>query len=738
MDRSLAHLCSVAALACGLASPSLAHGADTAGRPQAVPAAQDPADDAPSDRDIIVTATRSAKTIDRVPGAVAIISAKEAQQQFQIVEDPAATLAATVPGFSPSRQKLSSSGESIRGRNALILLDGIPQGNPLRDGRREGYFLDSEVIQRIEVVSGASALYGLGATGGIVNYITKVPTQGTHQQANVRLATQFQDDNLDWKAGYLVTHKSGSFDIVGYAGYAKRGVLYDAHDRRLGVVPAVGDTMDSHSTNLFVKAGFNFGDQRIEGMVNRFRLFGEGDYVPINGVPLSYIPTSSQRGTYPAGITPYNKMLSANLSYSNSNFLGGELSVQLYSHASDVLFGPDTATAFQDPSIATVGTLYDQGLLIDRKEGAKLTYVRPDTFIPGLELTLGADQIFDTTHQDMILTNRTWLTPLKYRSTAPFTQLEFEHGPFTIRGGLRYEMGNLKVDDYVTLAFYGRTTNDYKGVPVSGGNRSFSKAVKNIGAIWRFADGWSTYAAYSEGFGLPDVGILLRSITALGQDVDKLVSLDPIVTSSKDIGINLRKPWGSLGLSLYESYSAVGSTLRVGSDGLGQVVRVPTRVRGLEATAEVRPTHNLALYATYALTDGKTAEEVGLPINLALGGRSQGPDKLTAAIDYTLSPGNSIRLQAMHFFDRDINAGRGTLSNGFYSLEEHFKGYTTIDLSASARTPVGTIGLGIENLLNQYYITYFSQVVRTSVTDANKQYVAGRGRTFSLSLTTNF
>lgn len=687
---------------------------------------------------IVVTATRSAKAIDRIPGAVAVLSEKELDQQFRIVDDPAATLAAMIPGFSPSRQKLSSAGESMRGRNALILLDGIPQGNPLRDGRREGHFLDSEIIRRIEVVSGASAVYGLGATGGIINYITKRAEEGTHQQVSLRAASQFRDDNLDWKASYMLSHKSGGFDILGFGAYNKRGILYDPRGRRLGVVPAVGDTMDSHSTNFFGKVGFDFGEQRLEGSINRFRIFGEGDYIQVAGKPFADVPTSSVRGTYPAGVVPYNKMLSSNVTYSNPHFVGGELQVQLYSHASDVLFGPDTAQAFQDPHIAPVGTLYDQGLLIDRKYGAKFTYVRPDVLIDGVELTLGADQIFDETHQDMVLTKRVWLAPLKYRSTAPFVQLELDRGPFTVRGGLRYELGNLKVDDYVTLGFYGRTTNGYNGVPVSGGSRNFSKLVKNLGGIWRFGGGWSAYAAYSEGFGLPDVGLLLRAVSALNQDVDNLISLEPVVTSSKDIGVNLRRSWGSLGMAAYESYSAFGSTLRVGADGLGQVVRVPTRVRGIEAVAEVRPVNNLALYATYSLTDGKTAEDVGRPLDLDLGGRSQGPNKLTGAIDYSFSPGTSVRLQAAHYFDRDINEGRGRLTRGFYSLEEHFYGYTTVDLTASVRTSIGTFGLGVENLLDQYYVTYFSQVVRTSIADSNRQYIAGRGRTASLSFTKEF
>jgi iron complex outermembrane receptor protein len=44
-----------------------------------------------------------------------------------VSEDPSALLALQVPGYAPSRQKLSSFGEGLRGRNALLLLDGIPR-----------------------------------------------------------------------------------------------------------------------------------------------------------------------------------------------------------------------------------------------------------------------------------------------------------------------------------------------------------------------------------------------------------------------------------------------------------------------------------------------------------------------------------------------------------------------------------------------------------------------------------
>jgi len=44
---------------------------------------------------------------------------------------------------------------------------------PLRDGSRDAHTIDPAMIERIEVIHGANALQGLGASGGIINIITK-------------------------------------------------------------------------------------------------------------------------------------------------------------------------------------------------------------------------------------------------------------------------------------------------------------------------------------------------------------------------------------------------------------------------------------------------------------------------------------------------------------------------------------------------------------------------------------
>ena len=85
---------------------------------------------------------------------------------------------------------------------------------------------------------------------------------------------------------------------------------------------------------------------------------------------------------------------------------------------------------------------------------------------------------------------------LDFTLTAPFLQLEYERGPITVRGGVRRESADLRVDTYTTLAAYGSRL-------VQGGERSFSKTVKNVGAVWRFAPQWSAFVSSAEGFGLP-------------------------------------------------------------------------------------------------------------------------------------------------------------------------------------------------------------------------------------------
>ncbi len=690
----------------------------------AFPVAAQQADPAVLDR-VVVTATRSSKAIDKIPGAVSVISAQEIETQTLVAEDLSAALSVLAPSYAPSRQKMTSFGESMRGRTALLLFDGVPQSNPLRNGAREGYFADPSLIERIEVISGASAAQGLGATGGIINFISRTPREpGTRHRLELKYGTQGRGDDALWKAGYTLEHKS-SFDALLHVGATRRGVGVDGEGRRLGLEAVQGDTQDSSAHDVFLKLGRDFGAQRLQLSVNKFRLEGDGDWKPVAGNRASGLPTSATPGT-PPGKPPRNDVRTVSLDWSHAELAGGQARAQIYKQDFSALYGATAATTFQDVRLAPLGQLLDQSEVVADKAGVKLSWVRPDLVVQGLELTTGLDWLKDTSQQRLALTDRTWVPPLKFTSTAPFAQLEYELGAFTIRGGARRESASLKVDGYRTLAFY-------KNTEVQGGERSFSQWVKSLGAVWRLGGGWSAFASYNEGFGVPDVGLVLRAVSTRKQSVDKLISLEPVVTDNRELGVTWRGRQGSFSASVYDSRSDLGSQIRVdASTGVGSVLRVPVHVKGLEFSGEFKPLSAWTLSASYARILGKTAAQPDAPLDVSLGARSQGPDKLVLAAACQFAPKGQLRVQATHLASRDINVGRVV---GTARLEEHFRGYTLVDMTATHGTAWGDFGLGIENLFNRQYVGYYAQSNPAGTSD---DYFAGRGRTLTLSWRRSF
>lgn len=120
---------------------------------------------ADSGGEMVVSASRTASEKKDSPQVVTIITKQQIEQQRQITSDTSQILSNLLPSFSPSRQKMSGSGETLRGRIPLVMIDGIPQSNPLRPTGREMHTIDASMIERIEVIHGANASNGIGAAG---------------------------------------------------------------------------------------------------------------------------------------------------------------------------------------------------------------------------------------------------------------------------------------------------------------------------------------------------------------------------------------------------------------------------------------------------------------------------------------------------------------------------------------------------------------------------------------------
>lgn len=670
---------------------------------------------------VVVSATRSLKPIEKVPGAVSVIRSADLTVQRQLSSDPSAVLATLVPGYSPSRQKATSFGETFRGRGALILFDGVPQTNPLRGGAREGYFADQAVIERIEVIAGANALQGLGATGGLINYVSKTPSRaGLENLVELRLNSQFKADSLGWAVSYTGAYKAEAFDALLQVGGQHRGMNYDGNGRLMGIDNTQGDTMDSSADNVFLKLGYNGPGFRLQASFNSYQLEGDGNYRLQSGNRAQGLTTTSVRGA-PLGNPIKNEVETGNLQLIVPELGGGQLTAQVFTQEFSSSFGAGNFPLFQDPSIAPVGTLIDQSEITAEKVGLKAAYARPDFLVDGLSATFGIDVLKDTTNQRLAATGRLFVPNLELTNTAPFVQLEYERGPVTVSAGVRSERVELDVPAYRTLNFYNNTL-------VGAGSQSFTEQIPNLGLIFRFSSELSAFASIGRGFGLSDVGLVLRAVNQPGQNAGSLVDLKPVVVRNQEVGFSFKRGAFAASASVYRSESDLGTAILTDSLGNPFVVRRPTEIKGLEATAAYS-IGNLRADATYARMRGRTASVNGGVIDSDLGIASQSPDKLTFGLAGRLGERLQWRVQGTRLSDRELNPGRANA--------ESFRGYTLLDATATLRTTLGTLALGIENLTDRFWVGPFPQANAGSRTN-NDDFFAGRGRTYTLSWTLDF
>ena len=153
-------------------------------------------------------------------------------------------------------------------------------------------------------------------------------------------------------------------------------------------------------------------------------------------------------------------------------------------------------------------------------------------------------------------------------------------------------MTALKVGDFETLASYGAEDPDdpatYNPVAVGGGAPSFNDLLWNGGVVVEPVDGLRAYASYAEGYTIADVGRILRGITDEGVDVDSFLSLEPVVSNNRELGLEWKRGAISVSASHWWSDSDLGSRLRRGADGIFSVVRPPISVPGRSGRSTTR------------------------------------------------------------------------------------------------------------------------------------------------------
>jgi len=194
--------------------------------------------------EIIVTATRTEEPTRNIPASVTVISEKEINLSSVMDVDDILRM---YPGIDVSRPTgfLGRGRVSLRGvgnqpGRTLVLLDGCPM-NKADTGSVNWNRISLNDVQRVEIVRGpTSALYGSSAMGGVINIVTKKPTE--------TLST-----NLKLRCGSLKTF-GGDLLIRGKAGKlgAKLSTTYLQSD---GYDPEPPEKRDKYNIKRDLKQG---------------------------------------------------------------------------------------------------------------------------------------------------------------------------------------------------------------------------------------------------------------------------------------------------------------------------------------------------------------------------------------------------------------------------------------------------------------------------------------------------
>ena len=676
--------------------------------------------------ELVITAARTTLPASALPMTVDVVNSEDLAQQVSISGSIVDAVSSLSPSFSPTRQKLSGSGETLRGRSPLYAINGIPQSTPIRDGSRDGFTIDAFFIDHVELIYGSNALQGIGATGGVVNQVTVGPPKedGLSGRVLVQASTDARahGDGLGWKTAALGAWRSGAFDATLGLSYEARGAFYDGRGNRVAVDNTQGEIQDSTSTSIFGRFGWQIDESlRLDLIANRFELKGDGDYVIVAGDRTRNRPASSMRGS-PEGRTAANRVETVSLALTDDDLWGGDLNAQLFYNRSRDTFGGDRSATFQDVRLAPIGTLFDQSSNESEKLGARASYEREVPFVPGLTGTLGLDTLRDETAQTLIATNRVWVPPTEFRSVAPFVQANFAlfGDRVHLAGGARYESVTLKVGDYTTLASYGSRA-------VGGGEPSFDATLVNGGIVVNPIEGLRLYASYAEGYTVPDVGRILRGVNRDGIDVDSFLDISPVVSDNQEIGAEWKRGPIEATAAYFWSKSKLGQLLVLNpATNVYDVQRQRVEIEGLELNVSARtPVPGVSVTAGYAKLKGRADSNGDGKVDIDLDGANISPDRFNFALIYQEGP-LSARLQSQSYLERDFDGA---------DPRNSFGGYTLVDASVRYEAGFGDVVLSVQNLMDEYYLSYASD---TSNPTDNLRYFAGRGRVFTLGLERRF
>ncbi len=656
---------------------------------------------------IIVTGSRIAESIDEVPASITIISQKQIAAQLKVSSEIQSLLANLVPGMAPSTGTASNSGQTLRGRSPLVMIDGVPQSTPLRNGALGIRTLDASVIERIEVIKGATSIYGNGAAGGIINYITKKANSDKALSGHASVSSRFSAVEIEDSVGQRyeggINGEVNNFNYVFNASYEENGLQRDADGDILGLKYGLSDAV---MQDYFAKVGYHFDDEKsLQFTYNYYQSKQDVDLIDkvgnINiGEKTQAMPLATGQSVLgvPQGPTNHNVMLKY---IDDEIFTQTGLMVDLYSQDVENIF-------FYSPTLANLDAGYSggQSLINSEKKGLRVTFNTLVDFSfdngDSLEATFiyGIDALNDITSQPMV-DGRVWVPEMDMENLAGFLQTKLIYNDdLVIKLGVRQEDIDLTVNDYSTLKLCKKVDQCSVPVNVTGDTLNYKATTYNVGIKYNALPLFSPFVSYSQGADITDTGRLLRTATVT--DIS-LIRTEASVIDNYELGFSSDFEQVHFEFATYFSTSELGTTNKFNeTTGVYMPVRAPQEIYGYEALINYEINKAWAVNTTYSWVEGKNTEA-----DVYLGAKQISPPKATVNLNW--NPSNDISLAVNYLYVGDRK--RFEPVDGKYVGDQGpIDSYQLVNLSGNYDFANDwSAFIGVENLFNQDYYPTKSQ-----------------------------
>lgn len=670
----------------------------------------------------VTVASRTSTAISEIPGTVWVVDQQQLREQLDSGVSLKEAIGKLVPGLDLAPEGRTNYGQNMRGRDVLVMIDGVSQ-NSSRGLSRQFDSISPFNVERVEVLSGANAVYGGGATGGIINIVTKKGEPGAARfETQIGASSGF--NNSDDLATRIAQSVSGGNERI----HARLGIsaeqneaFYDGAGDQIFIDNTQTDLQYNRAIDVMGSVGLKLTDEQSLDLLAQYYDSGNhgstGIYFPnLNHNAPSDLEDAQLRGGYSSDLQPQTRRLLLNANYHHSDVLGQDFYLQAsYRKENDNFYpfpyynrggvpgsrGVYFAASQQNFEVSSLKALFAK-----QWDTLKLTY--------GVDLDRERFNAQQTTF-DPLTSSQSGGLDLDKLSEAP------RYPSYRVDGVSAYAQLDWRLTDNLTLSGGARRqqmdveVSDFKTVP--GGNNDYQVNLFNLGAIYDFKNGHQVWSNYGEGFELPDPA---KYYGKQGLSVD-----DNPLAGIKSRQVELGWRYADLDWDAQAALYYIWTDKTITTDPATltiDVVDFKKRDFGFEGALTRHFQSGWETGGTVHVVKSQEEDQDGDWIKRDA--RYASLSKATAFVGWK-GDGRSARLQANHAFTLKDDQG------------QQVDGYTTFDLLGSQDTGFGTFSAGIQNLFDKQYSTVWGQratlFYSPTYGPAYLYDYQGRGRTYTLT-----